>query len=66
MRRFGTGVHDRERDDVWELNHLPDDFSQARNLVADHLAIPAELNAPGGGRRNATGCCPCWAACRSS
>jgi len=35
LRRFAPGAYDPERD-VWELYYLPDDFSQARNLAADH------------------------------
>jgi arylsulfatase len=45
LRRFAPGVYDPERDDVWELYHLPDDFSQARNLAADHPGKLAELKA---------------------
>lgn len=45
LRCFAPGVYDPERDDVWELYYLPDDFSQARNLVADHPDKLAELKA---------------------
>jgi len=45
LRRFAPGVYDPERDDIWELYYLPDDFSQARNLVADHPDKLAELKA---------------------
>jgi len=42
MRRFAPGVYDPERD-VWELYYLPDDFSQARDLAAEHPGKLAEL-----------------------
>ena len=35
LRRFAPGVYDPEQD-VWELYHLPDDFSQAHDLAAQH------------------------------
>jgi arylsulfatase len=35
LRRFAPGAYDPERD-VWELYYLPDDFSQARDLAAQH------------------------------
>jgi arylsulfatase A-like enzyme/uncharacterized membrane protein len=42
MRRFAPGAYDPEQD-PWELYYLPDDFSQATNLAADHPAKLAEL-----------------------
>ena len=42
LRRFAPGVYDPEQD-VWELYYLPDDFSQARNLAAEHPDMLAEL-----------------------
>jgi hypothetical protein len=42
MRRFAPGVWDPDSDPV-ELYHLPDDFTQARNLAADHPEKVAEL-----------------------
>jgi len=35
IKRFAPGVYDPEQD-VWELYYLPDDFSQARDLAAEH------------------------------
>ena len=35
MKRFAPGTYDPENDD-WELYYLPDDFSQAKNLAAEH------------------------------
>jgi arylsulfatase len=35
MQRFAPGAYDPDRDDVWELYYLPDDFSQARDLAAE-------------------------------
>jgi arylsulfatase A-like enzyme/uncharacterized membrane protein len=35
MQRFAPGRYDPD-DDVWELYYLPDDFSQARDLAAEH------------------------------
>ncbi len=43
LRRFAPGVYDPETQDVWELYDLPDDFSQAHNLVAEHPQKLAEL-----------------------
>jgi arylsulfatase len=34
LKRWAPGVYDPERDDVWELYYLPEDFSQAHDLVA--------------------------------
>lgn len=42
MKRFAPGAYDPEQD-VWELYYLPDDFSQARNLAAEHADKLAEL-----------------------
>ena len=42
MKRFAPGVYDPEQD-VWELFYLPDDFSQARNVAAEHPDKLAEL-----------------------
>jgi len=42
LRRFAPGVYDPEQD-VWELYYLPDDFSQARDLAAQHPGKLAEL-----------------------
>ena len=35
IKRFAPGAYDPDKD-VWELYYLPEDFSQARNLAADH------------------------------
>ena len=35
MARFAPGAYDPEQD-VWELYYLPDDFSQAKDLAAEH------------------------------
>jgi arylsulfatase A-like enzyme len=42
IKRFAPGVYDPEQD-VWELYHLPDDFSQARDVAADHPEKLREL-----------------------
>lgn len=42
MKRFAPGVYDPEKD-VWELYYLPDDFSQAKDLVATNPAKLKEL-----------------------
>lgn len=42
MQRFAPGAYDPD-DDVWELYYLPDDFSQAKNLAAEHPDKLAEL-----------------------
>ena len=44
LKRFGPGSGwDPDRDAPWELYYLPDDFSQARNIAADHPDKVAEL-----------------------
>ena len=35
LKRFAPGVYDPDKD-VWELYYLPDDFSQAKNIAAQH------------------------------
>ena len=35
LKRFGPGMWNPD-DDPWELYYLPDDFSQARNVAAEH------------------------------
>ena len=45
MRRFAPGVYDPETEGTWELYYLPDDFSQAKDLAADHPDKLAELQA---------------------
>ena len=42
MGRFAPGMYDPD-EDVWELYYLPDDFSQAKNLAADHPRKVQEL-----------------------
>ncbi|ORB84345.1 arylsulfatase [Mycobacterium kansasii] len=42
MQRFAPGNYDPGQD-VWELYYLPDDFSQAHNLAAEHPDMLAEL-----------------------
>ena len=42
MQRFAPGVYDPDQD-AWELYYLPDDFSQARDIAADHPDKLAEL-----------------------
>ena len=51
MQRFAPGVYDPDQD-VWELYYLPDDFSQAKNVAAEHPDKVKELVRPvlaGGG-----------------
>ena len=43
LRRFAPGVYDPDRDDVWELYYLPDDFAQAHNLADQNPEKLAEL-----------------------
>jgi arylsulfatase len=43
MQRFAPGAYDPERDDVWELYYLPDDFSQSKDLVAENPEKLVEL-----------------------
>ncbi|KZS83270.1 arylsulfatase [Mycobacterium persicum] len=42
MQRFAPGNYDPDQD-IWELYYLPDDFSQANNLAAEHPDKLAEL-----------------------
>ncbi len=42
MQRFAPGVYDPDRD-RWELYYLPDDFSQAHDIAAEHPDKLAEL-----------------------
>jgi arylsulfatase A-like enzyme/uncharacterized membrane protein len=42
LQRFAPGKYDPDKD-VWELYYLPDDFSQARNLAAEHPDKLGEL-----------------------
>ena len=42
MKRFAPGAYDPEKD-VWELYYLPDDFSQAKDLAAEHPDKLTEL-----------------------
>ncbi len=42
IKRFAPGVYDPDQD-VWELYYLPDDFSQAHDLAAQHPGKLAEL-----------------------
>ena len=42
MQRFAPGTYDPDQD-VWELYYLPDDFSQANDLAAQHPDKVAEL-----------------------
>jgi arylsulfatase A-like enzyme/uncharacterized membrane protein len=43
LARFGPGGEWHPDQDVWELYHLPDDFSQAHDVAADHPDKVAEL-----------------------
>jgi arylsulfatase len=43
MQRFAPGKYDPDRDDVWELYYLPEDFSQASDLAAAQPGKLAEL-----------------------
>ena len=43
LTRFAPGSGWDPKSDVWELYYLPDDFSQARNIAADHPEKVAEL-----------------------
>ena len=42
MKKFAPGVYDPGKD-VWELYYLPEDFSQARDLAAQHPGKLKEL-----------------------
>ena len=42
MARFAPGAYDPEQD-TWELYYLPDDFTQANDLAAEHPEKLAEL-----------------------
>jgi arylsulfatase len=42
LKQFAPGLYDPERD-RWELYYLPDDFSQAHDLAAEHPEKLAEL-----------------------
>jgi arylsulfatase A-like enzyme/uncharacterized membrane protein len=42
MQRFAPGNYDPDQD-IWELYYLPDDFSQAKNLAAEHPDKVTEL-----------------------
>ena len=42
MARFAPGTYDPEQD-TWELYYLPDDFTQARDLAAEHPEKLEEL-----------------------
>ena len=42
MARFAPGTYDPEQD-TWELYYLPDDFTQANDLAAEHPEKLAEL-----------------------
>ncbi|GAA1057848.1 arylsulfatase [Agromyces luteolus] len=42
IARFAPGVYDPDQD-TWELYYLPDDFSQANDLAAEHPERLAEL-----------------------
>jgi arylsulfatase A-like enzyme/uncharacterized membrane protein len=42
MQRFAPGAYDPEQD-TWELYYLPDDFSQAKDVAAEHPEKLAEL-----------------------
>jgi arylsulfatase A-like enzyme len=44
MKRFAPGVYDPDQD-RWELYYLPDDFSQAKDLAAEHPDKLEELRA---------------------
>ena len=58
IKRFGPeGDWNADRDAPWELYYLPDDFSQARDLAAEHPDKVKELRSCGGRRPSATGCC---------
>jgi arylsulfatase A-like enzyme/uncharacterized membrane protein len=44
LKKFGPGSGwDPDRDAPWELYYLPDDFSQAKNIAADHPDKVKEL-----------------------
>jgi arylsulfatase len=45
LKRFGPGSGWDPHDVTWELYYLPDDFSQAKNLAADHPDKIEELEA---------------------
>jgi arylsulfatase len=44
MQRFAPGVYDPDQD-VWELYHLAEDYSQARDVAAEHPDKLEELQA---------------------
>jgi arylsulfatase A-like enzyme/uncharacterized membrane protein len=45
LKRFAPGAYDPDTQDVWELYHLPDDFSQAWNVADEHPDKLEELKA---------------------
>ncbi len=56
MKRFAPGAYDPEKD-TWELYYLPDDFSQAHDVAAEHPEKLEELKELFWRRRSATACC---------
>ena len=46
IARFAPGTYDPEQD-RWELYYLPEDFTQAHDLAAEHPQKLAELKEPG-------------------
>ena len=63
-RRGGThrrprprGAHGRFDEDVWELYHLADDFSEAHDLAAEHPEKLAELQELWWEDASVTTCC---------
>jgi hypothetical protein len=55
---FGPDANwDADRDVGWELYYRPDDFSQSKNIAADHPDKIQQLQSCGGRRPSATACC---------
>ena len=62
---YAPGVWDPDADPV-ELYYLPDDFTQANDLAAEHPDKVKELKDCSGRRRSDTRSCRCSRACRRS
>ena len=60
LRPYAPGVWDPDADPV-ELYYLPDDFTQAHDLAADHPEkVAGAQGAVLAGGRDGTRCCRCW------
>ena len=58
IARFAPGTYDPEQD-TWELYYLPDDFTQANDLAAEHPEQARRVSRSSSGRRpRSTTSCP--------